>query len=145
MIRKPSYQTVEAERDDLRVIVSNLHKCLSAARVALRNGGLYPYPGRTDSQAGKEAEAKAVAAWMSWISQAEIPVPSPPQREERMPKLNSILQRQLEEDEYRARTEFLPDDLDQRGWQRYIESEFYLALLRWGGGWNNDLHKEKSK
>jgi hypothetical protein len=122
MSSKPDYQTLEQERDDLRVIVANLHKCLSRATVSLRNNKLYPYPGRTMN---KEAEEAAEVAWRCWSEPA-------PKKEEPMPKLNAIHQQQLDEDERKDRTEFLPDDLNEKGWIRYQQKQIYFAMLRWG-------------
>jgi hypothetical protein len=120
---KPSYQDLEQERDDLRVIIANLHKCLSWATVSLRDAGLYPYPGRAKN---KEEEEVAEVAWRCWNADA------PKKEVERMPKLNAIHQQQLDEDERKDRTEFLPDDLNEKGWIRYQQKQIYFAMLRWG-------------
>lgn len=37
---------IKAERDELRVKLDNVHRCLRAATVALRDAGLDPYQGR---------------------------------------------------------------------------------------------------
>src|ERR1700678_3689585 len=104
---KPAYQALEQERDDLRGIVANLHKCLSRATVSLRNNNLYPYPGRAKNE---EEEKVAEAAWRCWNADA------PKKEVGLMPKLNAIHQQQLDEDEEKDRTQHLPDDLNEKGW-----------------------------
>jgi hypothetical protein len=132
-IVKPTYQVLEEERDNLKTVVANLHKCLSVATVALRNAGLYPYAGRLKNE---EEEKMAEAEWRCWT--VAKPLSSPI-------KLNAILQRQLNEDEEKDRTQHLPDDLSSKGWIKYQQKQLYFACLRFGGDWNKDLHKEKQK
>lgn len=52
--------------------------------------------------------------------------------------LNSFHKRDLEEDERRDRTEFLPDDLSKAEWQKYQIRQVYLCMLRMGGDWTNN-------
>lgn len=52
-------------------------------------------------------------------------------------------QKQREEDERKDRTEFLPDNMSRKDWTHYFIRQVYLAMLTWGGDWNQDLRKEK--
>lgn len=51
----------------------------------------------------------------------------------------------LEEDERRDRTEFLPQPISDKDWKkypsnmkRYQQKQIYFAMLRWGGDWRTN-------
>lgn len=59
--------------------------------------------------------------------------------------MNPILQRMLEEDERRDRTEFLPDNMKPSQWTKYMEKQLYHAMLYFGGDWDAPLRAFRAK